>query len=201
MNAHRRTQADRTAATRRALIAAARLLFATEGYAAVGTERIVHDAGVTRGALYHQFRGGKADLFAAVLEEVEVDLTDRLAGSMQGVSSDDAVEVLVAGVDAWLGATADPEVQRIVLIDGPAVLGWERWREIGMRHGFGLVTAVLTMAVDAGTVAAQPVEPLAHLLIGALDEAALYVARAPDPAAARQEMGAVTHRLVRALLA
>ena len=87
----------------------------------------------------------------------------------------------IAGADAWLDASVEPEVRRIVLLDGPAVLGWERWREVGMRHGLGLVTALLTELMDAGAIPAQPVEPLAHVLIGALDEAALYVALAADP--------------------
>ncbi len=195
----RRTQADRSAATRSALVAAARRLFAAEGYAEVGTERIVQAAGVTRGALYHQF-ADKADLFAAVFEEVEAELTQRLAELMTTAPPDDLRALLLAGADAWLDASMEPEVQRIVLLDGPAVLGWERWREIGLRYGLGLVTGALAAAVDSGAITAQPVEPLAHALIGALDEAALYVARAPDPAAARAAMGPVVERLVRALL-
>ena len=113
---------------------------------------------------------------------------------------DDLRALLLAGADAWLDASMEPEVQRIVLLDGPAVLGWERWREIGLRYGLGLVTGALAAAVETGAITAQPVEPLAHALVGALDEAALYVARAPDPAAARAAMGPVVERLVRALL-
>ncbi len=195
----RRTQADRSAATRAALVAAGRRLFATEGYADVGTERIVQAAGVTRGALYHQF-SDKADLFAAVFEEVEAELTQRLAELMTTAPADDLQALMLAGADAWLDASIEPEVQRIVLLDGPAVLGWERWREIGLRYGLGLVTGALAAAVASGQIADQPVEPLAHALVGALDEAALYVARAPDPAQARAAMGPVVERLVRALL-
>ncbi len=194
----RRTQAERTAATRGALIAAARALFAGHGYAEVGTERVAKAAGVTRGALYHQF-ADKADLFAAVLEAVEVDLTARLVEVVAATPPGDAAAVLALGVDAWLDACADPEVQRIVLLDGPAVLGWERWREVGLRHGLGLVSALLTELMDAGGIPRQPVAPLAHVLIGALDEAALYVARADDPEQARTEVGAVVRRVVGAL--
>lgn len=194
----RRTQVDRTAATRAALITAARAMFAQDGYAQVGTERVAAAAGVTRGALYHQF-ADKADLFAAVLEAVEVDLTTRLIEVVSAVTGDDPIDALVAGVDAWLDASADPEVRRIALLDGPAVLGWERWREVGMRHGLGLVSALLTELMDAGAVPVQPVEPLAHVLIGALDEAALYVALSSDPTRARAEAGAVLHRLVAAV--
>jgi AcrR family transcriptional regulator len=200
VNVTRRTQADRTAATRAALVAAARKLFAEHGYAEVGTERVAQAAGVTRGALYHQF-ADKADLFAAVLEAVEIDLTTRLIDAVAASATDDPLAALVAGADAWLDASAEPEVRRIALLDGPAVLGWERWREVGMRHGLGLVTALLTELMDAGAVPAQPIEPLAHVLIGALDEAALYVALAADPARARVEAGAVLRRLVAAVTA
>jgi AcrR family transcriptional regulator len=196
MMATRRTQADRTAATRTALIAAARTLFAAHGYADVGTERIARAAGVTRGALYHQFPA-KADLFVAVLEAVEVDLTARLVEvAAAAAPADDTVAALVAGADAWLDACAEPEVQRIVLLDGPAVLGWQRWREVGLRHGLGLVTALLTEAIAAGDIREQPVAPLAHVLMGALDEAALYVALAADPRRARAEVGTVVQRVV-----
>lgn len=196
----RRTQADRTATTRAALIAAARKLFAEHGYAEVATERVAQAAGVTRGALYHQF-ADKADLFAAVLESVEIDLTARLVAVVDGAPAADTDALLVAGTDAWLDACAEPEVQRIVLLDGPAVLGWERWREVGLRHGMGLITGLLTELMEAGAVPRQPVAPLAHVLIGALDEAALYVALAADPELARAEVGAVMRRVVTAITA
>jgi AcrR family transcriptional regulator len=190
----RRTQADRSAATRAALIAAGRALFTEHGYAEVGTDSLAAAAGVTRGALYHQF-ADKAELFAAVFEAVEVDVSERLATQLTA-ASDDPIEVMVAGADAWLDACAEPEVQRIVLLDGPAVLGWEQWREIGLRHGMGLVRTLLELAIAVGRIPTQPVEPLAHLLVGALDEAALYVARAEDPPRAREEMHAVVRRFI-----
>ena len=195
----RRTQADRTAATRAALVGAARQLFAEHGYADVGTERVAQAAGVTRGALYDQF-ADKAELFAAVLEAVELDLTQRLTEVVAAMPQDDPLAVVAAGAEAWLDASVEPEVRRIALLDGPAVLGWERWREVGMRHGFGLVTGLLGELIEAGAIPAQPLEPLAHVLIGALDEAALYVAQAADPTTARIEAGAVLRRLVIALL-
>jgi AcrR family transcriptional regulator len=196
MNVNRRTQAERSATTRAALVAAARPLFAAHGFAAVGTETIVRDAGVTRGALYHQF-DDKTELFAAVVEAVEADLLARIAALLAGVS--DPVDALVRGADAWLDACADAEVQRIALVEGPAVLGWERWRAIGLRYGAGLVEGALQAAIDSGGIAPQPARPLAHVLIGALDEAALYIARADDPATARAEMGAVLRRLLSGL--
>jgi AcrR family transcriptional regulator len=191
-------QAQRSEATRAALVAAARPLFAERGFAGVGTEEIVRAAGVTRGALYYQFRD-KQDLFAAVFEQLEAELAQRIGAVVAGAGAPDPVAALRAGTDAWLDACAEEELRRIVLLDAPAVLGWARWREIGLRYGMGLVTAGLQAAIDAGRLAPQPVAPLAHVLIGALDEAALYVATADDREAARAEVGAVLDRLLAGL--
>jgi len=188
----------RSQATRAALIAAARPLFARHGYAAVGTEAIVKAAGVTRGALYHQFKD-KADLFEAVFESVEREVTEAIAHKVLAAGGGDPLDALRAGAEAWVEAASDLETQRIILIDAPAVLGWERWREMAVAYGLGLTEAALTAAIEAGAIAEQPVRPLAHVLIGALDEAALYVARADDPAAARDQVIAVLDQLVGAL--
>jgi AcrR family transcriptional regulator len=198
MHVKRTKHDERSEATRGALIAAARALFALRGFAAVGTEEIVRAAGVTRGALYHQF-ADKRELFAAVFEQLEAELAQRMAKAAAGAP--DPLAALRVGSDAWLEAATDPDVGRIVLLDGPAVLGWERWREIGMRHGLGLVEAALQAAMDAGLLAPQPVRPLAHVLIGAVDEAALYVATAEDRPVARAEVGAVLDALLTALAA
>lgn len=127
--APRRTQQERTAATRRTLLDAARHLFGAEGYAAVGTERVAREAGMTRGALYHQF-ADKTELFAAVLEEVEADIAARMAAAAGGLDPADTGALLVAGAGVFLDACTEADIQRIVLLDGPSVLGWERWREI-----------------------------------------------------------------------
>jgi AcrR family transcriptional regulator len=198
MNVKPTKHAERSEATRAALIAAARPLFAERGFAGVGTEEIVRAAGVTRGALYHQFRD-KEDLFAAVFELLESELAQRTAAAAGASGTTDPLAELRVGAEAWLDACTEPEIQRIVLLDGPAVLGWERWREIGTRYGRGLVEAVLQAAVDAGRLAPQPIRPLAHVLMGAVDEAALYVATAEDPAAARVEVGAVLDGLITSL--
>jgi AcrR family transcriptional regulator len=184
----RRTQEERSEATRGKLIAAARRLFAERGYAAVGTEEIVQAAGVTRGALYHHFED-KAALLEAVYEQIEEELTREIAAG--AMSHEDPIVALRSGAAAFLDHCLDPEVQRIVLLDAPAVLGWERWREIGAQHGLGLVEAGLAVAMEQGAIARQPVRPLAHILMGALDEAAMTVARADDPGAARREMEAI----------
>ena len=170
-------QAARSASTRAKLIRAARVLFARHGYAAVSTEQIVRRAGVTRGALYHQF-ARKEDLFTAVYEQVEQDLTDRLIALVSGTSS--PFEAMRAGVRTFLDACRTPEMQRIVLIDGPSVLGWDRWREISQQNGLGLIEGVLNAAIEAGEIDPVAVTPLAHMLGGALDEAALLVVNDPD---------------------
>jgi len=183
----------RSEATRRMLVTAARTLFGERGYASVGTEEIVRAAGVTRGALYHQFRD-KADLFAAVAEQVEAEIVNRVAEG--AVAAADPVEELSTGMRLFLDACADPAVERIILLDAPAVLGWEAWRDLAARYGLGLVQAALQAAIEAGAIIPQPVVPLAHVLIGALDECALYVARAEEPDVARQECTAILDRIL-----
>ena len=186
----RRSQADRSASTREALVSAARPLFAEHGFNGVSTEAIVAAAGVTRGAMYHQF-ADKSELFAAVFEAVELEVTERLATDFFAAGETDPVALMQLGARAWLDLCAEPEVQRIVLIEAPAVLGWVRWREIGQRYGLGLVRGMLDNAMAHGRIREQPITPLAHLLMGSLDEAALYIAQSADPTTARSEMQAV----------
>ena len=177
----RRTQAERTQATREALIAAARTLITQRGYEQVGTEEIVRAAGVTRGALYHQF-GDKASLLEAVYERIEAESTERVARVVLGSELHSPLAAMKAGIEAFLDECAEPELRRIALHDAPAVLGWERWREIGAANGLGLIEASLNAAIEAGEIRSVPVKPTAHLLLGALDEAAMLVARSDDPA-------------------
>jgi AcrR family transcriptional regulator len=190
-------KAAQSQATRAALIATARALFAERGYAGVGTEEIVRTAGVTRGALYHHF-AGKKELFEAVYEDVERQLVEQIAASAMS-SATDPLEALHAGAQAFLDACEDPAVQRIALVDAPSVLGWEQWREIGLRYGFGLVRATVQAAMDAGLIERQPVDALSHLLLGAIDEGAMLIARADDSGTTREEVGATVKRLLEAL--
>ncbi len=176
----RRTQADRTRATRDALIGVARKLFTERGYEAVGTEEIVRAAGVTRGALYHQF-GDKASLLEAVYERLEAESTERVARVVLGSDLHSPMAAMRAGIEAFLDECAEPELRQIALHDAPAVLGWERWREIGAANGLGLIEASLAAAIEAGEIRDLPVVPMAHLLLGALDEAAMLVARTEAP--------------------
>jgi AcrR family transcriptional regulator len=190
----RKTKHDlRSEATREQLMTAARPLFAARGYAAVGTEEIVRAAGVTRGALYHQFRD-KAELFAAVVEQLEAEVTARVAQGAVGAG--DPLEALRAGTRMFLEVCSEPDVERILLLDAPAVLGWDRWREVSARYGLGLLRGALEAAMEAGVIAPAPAMPLAHMLMSALDEGAMYVARAEDGAGARAEVLAVVDRLL-----
>ena len=194
----RSRRAEYAEATRQALVDAARDQFARRGYAATSTEDIVQGARVTKGALYHHFKG-KADLFRVVVENLEVELGHKIAKAAS--SSTDPWQVLVTGVDAFLDACLDPAVQRILLLEAPSVLGWETWREIEAQSGLGLTQTALEMAMDAGAITRQPVEPLAHMLLGALHEGALFIARAEDRPAARAQVGRTTARMLESLRA
>jgi AcrR family transcriptional regulator len=198
MTSSRRTQADRSAATRTALIAAGRTLFAQHGFAGVGTEAIVREASVSRGALYHQF-GDKTELFAAVMADVEREVTEELLAAV-GTGGGDFVELMLRTFEAWLDACRTPHVQRILLVDGPSVLGWVRWREICQPHILGLIEGVLGQSMAAGAVKELPVKPLAHLLLAMADEAALYVDTASSPDAARADMVTAMRPLMEALV-
>jgi len=186
-------KADQAEATRAALLGAARELFAGRGYAAVPTEEIVQRAGVTRGALYHHFRD-KRDLFRAVVEEVEQETVEKIASA--ALSESDPWLAQQRALGAFLDVCLEPDVQRIILTDAPSVLGLEAWREIEARYGLALVRAGLGLVMEAGLIAEQPLDPLAHLLLGALAEAGLVIARAEDPKAARAEVGASVERLL-----
>jgi AcrR family transcriptional regulator len=171
-------------ATRAALIAAARRLFVEKGYYDTGTEEIVSASGVgTRGALYHHF-GDKRALFQAVFEQVEEDLLAAAGGADE---SGDALGRLRSGLLRFLDASLTPEVQRILLIDGPAILGWQTWRELEGRYGVGAIHGLLERAVLEGSLPAQPLIVLAHVLLAAVDEAALVIANSPDPMFAREQ--------------
>jgi AcrR family transcriptional regulator len=184
--------------TREALIGAALELFAERGYADVGTEEIVARAKVTRGALYHHFED-KRDLFRAVFERVEADLMERIGATRGGAEG--PWELMVAGMRSFLDACEEPAVKRISLTDAPAVLGWVGWREIDNRHGLGLTRAALEGAVAAGVLRPIAVDPMAHLLVAALSEAAFVIANAEQPRKARAEVERALLQLVEGLRA
>jgi AcrR family transcriptional regulator len=184
---HSRTQAERSGATRAALLTAARELFAANGYAGTPREEIVAAAGVTRGALQHHFRD-KGSLFLAVYEQVEQELVDSVAKAAMRAGGD-PVEELRAGCQAYLDAVLDPAVQRICAIDGPAVLASDVRQEITDRYALGLVRGVLEQGMAGGLIATAPVEPFARVLLAGVTAAAEYVATARDPRKARKEAG------------
>src|SRR5919109_372618 len=189
-------KARQSEATRARLVRVARDLFARRGYNDVATEEIVRRAGVTRGALYHHFRD-KRDLFQAVVEEIEQEVMYKVAET--ALAEGDPWEQQSAAIGAYLDVCLEPAVQRIVLTDAPSVLGLAAWREIEAKYGFALVQAGLQSLIDASYMEPQPVEPLAHLLLGALTEGGLMIARADDREAARREVGEGLDRIMQGL--
>jgi AcrR family transcriptional regulator len=197
--------------TRQALVDAARALFTEQGFAATGTEEIVAAARVTRGALYHHFQD-KTDLFRAVMEQVarevaehliEAELSRPAAPAAPGASqaaAADAWDEVRDGLRAFLDlCVVTDDFQRIVLVEGPAVLGPEAWDELVARHGSNLLAVWLTRAVEQGRIVPLPIPPLTRLLIAMISESSLYIARADDRPAARAEMGAVLARFLTGL--
>jgi AcrR family transcriptional regulator len=194
----RRTQAERSEGTTRALVAAAHRLFAIKGFAATSIEDILAAAGVTRGALYHHF-SSKSDVFRAVFEEQEKLLMAAVATATEKKA--DAWAAFRAGCEAFLDACLDPAVQRIILIDAPSVIGWDAMREIESRYALALLEGGLEQAMRAGKITKRPTRPLAHLLLGALSESAMAIARAADPAATMHAAKREVARLLVALAA
>ncbi|HUC27270.1 MAG TPA: TetR/AcrR family transcriptional regulator [Streptosporangiaceae bacterium] len=180
--------------TRAALLAVARQMFAATGYDGTGTEQIVAEAQVTRGALYHHFKD-KADLFRAVMEEAAGDVARRLTDDQTQVEGS-PLDQISEGVSAFLDVCVGGDFQRIVLIDGPRVLGEQAWDQLVERYGRSLLEEWLTRAVAAGDMDPVPVRPLARLLIAMLTEASLAIAGATDPAATRADLGVTLTRLL-----
>jgi AcrR family transcriptional regulator len=194
-----RTQSERSATTQLALQTAARRLWGERGYADVGTPEIAEAAGVTRGAMYHQY-ADKAALFLAVLEAVEADVIQRLAATVTAAQPKSPADALHVAADAWLDIASEPEIRQLVLLDAPSILGWAGFREISLRYGLGMTEQLLSAAIDAGQLKPQPVRPLATVLIGALDEAAMSIANAEDPIEEKGQIRAVIRDLVDAVL-
>ncbi len=189
------TQAERTEVTRGRLISTARRLFAAKGFAATSTEEILSEAEVSRGALYHHFPS-KTDLFRATYMAVEEDLTAKLLAVATAGGETDPVRILEIGFDAFLDECRRPEVQRIVMLDGPTVLGWDAWHEIDEQYAFGTIKAVLSVAAEMGRMDPATVDPTTHLLVGAIMQAGMVVARADDAEGAKRAMADSFARLV-----
>jgi AcrR family transcriptional regulator len=179
-------KADHAEATRRALLKAARHLFTRKGYSQTAIDEIVQRARVTKGALYHHF-ADKAALFRAAYEQLEAEIAARVSAA--AAEEDDPFEQLRHGCGAFLDTCLDPAVRQIVLLDGPSVLGWKLWREIDASYALGLIKTGLQDLVEAGIARPQPVDPLAHLLLGALNEAGMLIANSRDRDETRAEVG------------
>ena len=182
--------------TRESLVAAARELFAERGYAATPIEEIARRARVTKGALYHHF-DDKRELFRAVCRSVQLGWVERIRAAV--ADEPDAGRRLELGLDAFLESCLDPETQRIVMLDGPAVLGPDELHAVDERHGLTMIEETLADAMDSGDLRRAPIEPLSHILLGALNAASLVIARSADPAAARAEVGDALEQLVEGL--
>ncbi|WP_433339112.1 TetR/AcrR family transcriptional regulator [Spirillospora sp. CA-294931] len=191
------TRAEQRERTRGTLVDEGRRLFAARGYGDVGLAEIVQAAGVTKGALYHLF-DGKADLFRAVLEQVQDEVGRAVERAADAV--EDPWARLTEGCRAFLTASTDPDVQRIMLVDGPAVLGWAQWRALDEAASARHLAEALTELVEKGVIVAQPVAPLTHLLSGAMNEAALWLATSTEPADLQDTLDAL-ERMMAALRA
>jgi len=187
----------RGAATRAQLIAIATRLFASRGYEDTSIEAVLQEAGVSRGSLYHHFAGKEA-LFEAVLDDVETRVGRQTIAA--AIGADGPAGALRAAFLAWIKLAGDPVVQRILLIDAPAVLGWERWRAMEERHALGAIRATLQAIADRGNLRPELVGTLAHVLLASVNEIALVVARSEDPAAAMREGADAIDELLRRLL-
>lgn len=180
-------------ATRAHLVEAARGLFVANGYEATSIEAVLSCSGVSRGALYHHFES-KMALFTAVLEAVEARVAQVIVDASRGIP--DPIAALHAGCDAWLELGRDPVVKQIVLTDAPVALGWQKWRAIDARFGFGLLKASLKNAAQAGVIETESVDVLAHIMLAALLEAALLIARADDDAAMLRSCRAAVREMI-----
>ena len=185
------------AATRASLVDAARKLFGTRGFAETSLDEVVSKARVTKGALYHHFRG-KEDLFAAVYEQVQREVSDQVVTEFL---RPDPWEALQLGCELWIDAHLDPAVQRIAMRDARAALGWETVRQVEAKYGAVPLRGVLRRAIRTGLIDPVPLRPLALMLMGALGEACFYVADADDREAAREEALAMIGRLLSGLVA
>src|SRR6516162_10158032 len=184
-------------ATRGQLIAIATRLFAERGYEDTSIEAVLREAGVSRGSLYHHFPGKEA-LFEAVAEDVETSVGEQTLAAASG--ADGPVAALRAGSLAWIRLAGDPVVRRILLIDAPSVLGWERWRAMEEHHALGLMKAALQEVADDGRLPQGLVNMFAHTLLASIDEVALVVARSDDPEAAMKEGAYAVDALLQRLL-
>lgn len=196
MKAARGIRLEQATMTRDALISAARALFTENGYFNTGTNQVAAKAGVTSGALYHHF-SEKQKLFEAVFEAVERDLMKPMNSEPSSLQS--WAEFKKSLMNFLTAAATRREIQQIMLIDGPVVLGWSRWRELEAEYGLGSITKALEAAMKKGEIRKGPVDPLAHLILACIDEAALLIANSKDPEITREEASLSLETLLKGL--
>jgi AcrR family transcriptional regulator len=189
-------QAERRAATTEAILKAGRRLFGERGFAATTIDDIAEAAQVAKGAVYHHFATKEA-VFAAVFDVVSRDLVAEIDRAVR--TEKDVLAAMVAGTQHYFAACAKGPTCQIILRDGPAVLGWERWREIDAQHFGGKFPRALAAAMEGGLIARQPIEPLARLLLGAVTEAAVACAGRSDVLKAGSEYSRAFKSLIEAL--
>ena len=179
-------------ATVSALVTEARQRFARDGYASVRIDDIVSSLGITKGALYHHFKNKKG-LFRAVVCEVQQDVGRQVEDAARSCAT--PWEELVEGSKTFILASIEPNVRRIMLVDAPAVLGWHEWRALDESSSMVLLADILKTLMEQKIIAKQPVEPLSHLLSGAMNEAALWLAETDPPDALENTMKTLTKLL------
>jgi AcrR family transcriptional regulator len=189
-------QAERRAATTEAILKAGRRLFGDRGFAATTIDDLAEAAQVAKGAVYHHFATKEA-VFESVFDAVSRDLVAEIDRAVR--TEKDVLAAMVAGTQHYFAACAKGPICQIILRDGPAVLGWERWREIDAQHFGGKFPRALAAAMDAGLIARQPIEPIARLLLGAATEAAVACAGRPDVTKAGSEYSRAFKSLIEAL--
>jgi AcrR family transcriptional regulator len=188
---------ERAQVTRNRFLSVATRLFADRGYEGTSIEAILDEAQASRGSLYHHF-SSKDALFEAVLVALLEETGRQTVLAADGAA--DAVTALRAGSRAWVRLARDPVIQRIVLIDGPSVLGWEHWRELDEQQSLGLLQFSLGVAAAEGRLEPELVDMFAHVLMASLSEIALVVARANDPDAAVRSGEAAVDELIQRLM-
>lgn len=184
--------------TRAGLVAVAQELFARRGYEATSIPAVLEAAGVSRGALYHHFASKEA-LFEAVVEAVEIDVTVKVARATRGTR--EPLDALRRGCAAYVAMCRDPVIRQVSLVDAPAVLGWARWRELDARHAFGTLKASVAAIAAGGRLKPDLVDVVAHMILAALMEVALLVAREDDGRLAVRRGQAAIDELLTSLFA
>ena len=188
---------ERGQATRQRLVSVAEKLFTERGYEATSIEDILNEAGISRGALYHHF-DSKETVLEAVLQQIEAEVAQATVEASRGAR--DPAAALRAGCEAFLELARTQRIRQIVLIDAPAALGWQRWREIEAQHGLGLLKAALQRAAEAGSLRPDEVDVSAHMLLASLIEVALMIARSQNSKAAVQQGRKALAKLIDALM-